>query len=454
MIQDRLPCSSTGLTRRLIDLTMGVRDQQLPERTRRIAAHCLLDWTATTLAGRFDPVIGMIVDTIFDEGGKQSAPLLGWKRRVTPRQAALVNGSASHVLDLDDVHLASRVHPSCVVMPVLVSLASARSATGLDAIGAFVAGVEMQSRVAKLMGEAHYRLGWHNTATLGAIGAAVAACKMLRLSNEKASHAVGLAATMTGGLRASFGTMAKPLHAGRAAETGILAAQLAERGFEAARDPINAYAEVAGGGTSNELAETSILDSSDVFALDSVIFKYSASCYGTHAPIEAVLQLGTVAREFPETTLFHVEVEPQYMTICNIEHPRDALETRFSIRHCVALALLGRDMMADASFSITAACSPDVVGLRNRITVSASSDLRRANARITVKNCGRTLSTIHIDASTPEGDLEKQERRLLEKFGQISSPILSREEIEHIGSEILDFERMERFDRYCAMFDA
>lgn len=438
----------TSLTAALAELvaTVGAR---LPLPVEGcIAAHCLLDWTATVLAGVDEESVTMLHRLIEMEGGTAEAPLIGFGTRATARQSALLNGTASHALDLDDVHLESRVHPSCVVWPVIVALAGRCRSTGADAASAFVAGVEMQSRLGRLIGNPHYGIGWHNTATLGTFGATSAAARLLGLDSVQHRHALGIAATMAAGLRASFGTMAKPLHAGRAAETGIQAALLASMGFKASLDdPLLAYARITSGGEPGPEQIASCIDPARPTAITKVIFKYSASCYGTHAPIEAASRLPTQP-EAEDSIL--IEIEPQYMSVCNIARPQDATQARFSIRSCAALRLLGYDMLSDASYRAAADDSGAVARLRERIEVRAAEDLSRASARLTLNRPGMDPVVVLADASRPESDLDRQEKRLHHKASRISKERLGDEQVR----TILDLQALPSFDRYLEMFAA
>lgn len=385
----------------------------------RIASHCLLDWVAACLGGSGSEAVAILHRMIRDERGINEAPLLGFATRGTARQSALLNGTASHVMDLDDVHLQSRVHPSCVVWPAIFALAGRFQPSRDDAFSAFVAGVEMQSRMGRLIGNAHYAKGWHNTATLGTFGATAAAARLLRLDVAAQLNALGLAATMAAGIRASFGTMAKSFHAGRAAEAGLQAALLASAGFTGATDdPLRLYARLTSDGDPSPEDLSSCLRTDCAPAIRQVIFKYSASCYGTHAPIEAATRLSVTPA--PGDGII-VEVEPQYLSVCNISYPSDVTEARFSIKSCVALALLGRDLLADESYAEATRDSGPVAQLRDRIEVRAGSDIPRANARLTLLRGDADPVVVMADASAPETDLMRQEARLCIKAKKVSN---------------------------------
>ena len=146
--------------------------------------------------------------------------------------AAIVNGAASHALDFDDVNLAMPGHPSVAILPALLALAEERGSSGADVLTAFVAGYELQCRIGRTIAPGHYDgLGFHATATVGSFGAAASCAHLLRLDADQFATALGIAGTQAAGLKSMFGTMCKPLHAGKAAYHGVMAAKLAARGF-------------------------------------------------------------------------------------------------------------------------------------------------------------------------------------------------------------------------------
>src|SRR6185437_6190249 len=150
-----------------------------------------------------------------------------------PLDAALVNGTAAHALDFDDVSNSLGGHPSAPILPALFALGEVLDCTGKDFIAAYVAGFETETRIARGVHFHHYEKGWHPTATLGVFGAAAASCHLLGLDRAKTAQALAIAASLASGIKANFGTMTKPLHVGHTARSGLFAALLAEGGFTA-----------------------------------------------------------------------------------------------------------------------------------------------------------------------------------------------------------------------------
>jgi 2-methylcitrate dehydratase PrpD len=418
-------------TRALAERISRLHFEDLPSDVVVRAKHSILDWLGVTLAGWPDPLVSKLSRVIEIEGGRECSTLLGSRRKVSASQAALVNGTASHALDFDDVHLSSRVHPSAPVVPAALAIAERDRRDGKALIAAFIAGVEAQSTIAAVMGETHYARGWHNTATLGMFGAAAACGSLAGLTAEEMQRAFGIAATQAAGLRVSFGTMSKPLHAGHAASQGLIAAALAREGFTARPDVLE-----CGGGFATMLGDqeslqrmAALLDSHGAlgpapFHARSIIFKFHASCYGTHAPIESALLLREQLKGAVLDRL-NISVEPQYMSVCNITTPTTPLEAKFSIRHTAALAILGHDLADGDSFSDAMVADPEVAQLRKRITVAGDPSLKRANARIDARVLDGTTLSVSADASKPETDLARQGRRVEAKFATCARNSLS-----------------------------
>ncbi len=435
------PALPQRLTRELVAHSLATAHGSLPSDVARIATHSLLDWFAVARAAWQATPVQILLAELRDEGGTPSATLIDGSR-ASAVQAALVNGTASHVLDFDDAHLQSRVHPSVPLWPAILAQAEAGGHSGAQALAAFAAGVELQSRVASWMGEDHYRLGWHNTATLGTLGATVAVASMLGLDVERTSHAVGIAATQAGGMRALFGTMCKPLHAGQAAAVGLRAARLAARGFTAVPDILE-RAQGFAALYADDWNPADIWHDSATSRVHGIVYKYHASCYGTQAPIEACLQLrqdhGFAAAQIDSVD---IAIEPQYLDVCCIASPGTPSEAKFSIAHMAALALSGQSTVAADSFS-AALQDPALVALRGRIRIHGEPAMARANARATVTLADGSRHQSHSDASRPETDLDRQEARIASKSRSLLTPDLGSARTEALVAAVLAFDTLD-----------
>src|SRR6516162_10699021 len=191
-----------------------------------------------------------------------------------------------------NVNLAMTGHPSVVLLSALLALAEERGSPGRDVLAAFVAGYELQCRLGLLLAPGHYNvLGFHATATLGSFGAAAACAHLLGLDAERFATALGIAGTQAAGLKSMFGTMCKPLHAGKAAYHGLLAARLAQRGFTSRGDVVECAQGFARTHSPDFNPADALADPPGGFHIRNNLFKYHAACYMTHAPIEAARKL-------------------------------------------------------------------------------------------------------------------------------------------------------------------
>nr|WP_239028291.1 MmgE/PrpD family protein [Pseudonocardia acidicola] len=403
----------------------ALRYDAIGEDARTVAAQCVLDGIGVAIAATAEPAVRILRKTVLSEVADGPATLLGTDLRTTTRDAALVNGTATHALDYDDVSGPMSGHPTVPVLPAVLALGEELATDGKALVTAMVAGIECEVRVGAALGNAHYLRGFHTTATAGTLGAAAAAANMLGLSAEQTCTALGIAATQAAGLKSMFGTMCKPLHAGKAAASGILAAKLAAAGFTAAEDAI--------AGERGLLATQS--DGADLDALTvpfgrpwhvaDVLFKFHAACYLTHASIEAALALRAQGLEPAEIESVEVLVTPAHLGVCAIPSPRTGLEGKFSLRFATALALAtGR---ADESrFTDASVADPALVALRDRVRVVTVDDVGRYSGQVTVRSRdGRTWQA-RDDVGSPRWTRSPAEQlhALEAKFDALVTPML------------------------------
>src|SRR5271169_1008857 len=224
------------LTRALAERAMALRYDELPAPVRELARQCILDYLGVALAGAQDPLVQILLDEMAEAGGSPQASIIGHSARLPVLSASLVNGSAAHALDYDDVNKAMPGHPSVAILPGLLALAELKGSSGREVTTAFVAGYETACRIGAALQPGHYNLGFHSTGTVGCFGAAAACAHLLGLDAEATAMALGIAGTQAAGLKSQFGTMCKPFHAGKAAQNGLFAVRLAQRGFSSRTD--------------------------------------------------------------------------------------------------------------------------------------------------------------------------------------------------------------------------
>jgi len=191
-----------------------------------------IDVIAVTVPGAADEATRRVFETVRGWGGGASTAI-GFVAKLAAPWAALVNGTAAHALDFDDNFDPAKAHATAVLAPAILALAEQEGSSGGDCLDSYIAGLQILGRVGQGVNPAHRNRGWHATATVGAIGAAAACARLLKLDARKAANAVSVATSMAAGFMSQFGTMAKPLHAGLAAKSGVVAASLARGGVNA-----------------------------------------------------------------------------------------------------------------------------------------------------------------------------------------------------------------------------
>jgi 2-methylcitrate dehydratase PrpD len=411
-----------NITRALCERVEQLSWEDLPKDALAEAKLCLIDWLGVTLGGAHEPLTEILINVTSALGGSEQSSVVGRTLKTSMLNAALINGSASHALDYDDVHFMMMGHPTVPVMPALLALAENKQAAGRDFLTAFILGFEAECRIGSSVLPFHYQQGWHATSSIGRFGAAVACAKLLGLSVEKLIYAVGLAGTQAAGLKQVFGTMAKPFHAGKAAADGLLAALLAEQGFTCSDDIL-----AGDGGFCKVLSpecnpEMIIEEFGKSYTIGNVMFKRHASCFETHPTIDAALGLrGKVKPE--EIKEIFVNAVPVALEIAGKPEPRTGLEGKFSLAYCVALALADGGT-GEIDFTNEKVLSKHLVSLRKKTTVAGSDQFGLTQAEVIVKTVdGRELKSY---ADTLEIGADKQRRKadLIRKFRSFSDRLL------------------------------
>ena len=370
-----------------------------PTEARAAAATAFLDTIGVALAGTGEAASRAVRDVVALESPGPCV-VLGTGLRASATGAALANGTAAHALDFDDMCFVSLAHPSAPLVPATLAAAETAGASGRAALDAYVIGFEIEARLGQSMNPRHYERGWHCTSTLGSVGAAAAASRLLGLDAERAAHALAIAASEASGLKENFGSMVKPLHAGLAARNGVLAALLAKAGMTASAKAIDGpqgFLHAFDGAGGDFAAASADLGSRWEILETGITVKLYPSCAGTHPAIDTILGL---RREHDvqagEIERIDVDVDSVTPTILIYPRPRSGLEAKFSMPFCAAAAALhgrvGIDTFEDATLA-----DPALSALVSRVMmrVDASFDgrapaLTQSRVRIALRG-GRVL---------------------------------------------------------------
>ena len=333
----------------------GTKSSDIPRDVAHLGKRSVLDGIGLALAGAASHQ-GEIARKYLENLGianSNGSTVIGSSLRLPARFAAFANGLTIHADDYDDTQLAvakDRVyglltHPTAPALPPVLALAERDRRSGLDMMLAYQVGVEVECKVAEAIAPRHYQTGFHSTATCGSIGAAAGAARLLGLDREATRRALSIGATQAGGLRENFGTMTKPFHAGRAAENGVVAAEIAALGFTASPNGLEAdrgFFRAAGGGFDVNAIQGKLGDPW-TFHSPGVSIKPHPSGSLTHPGMGAMLELIRKHDIKPEQVK-RVSVGTNHnMPNALIHHqPKNELQAKFSMEFCMAILLLER----------------------------------------------------------------------------------------------------------------
>lgn len=330
----------------------ALRVDDLPDEAIHWARVGILDTVGVTLAGSRAEAPRRVACSLDLATGP--ALIFGETRRVGALDAAYINGTASHVLDFDDCSNTLGGHPSAPVLSALFPLADTLGSAGRDFILAYVAGFEVETKLARAVNFHHYTKGWHPTATLGTFGAAAACARLMGLDAHMTAVALALAASFASGIKANFGTMAKPLHVGHAARNGLFAARLAQAGFTANSESVfeheQGFLDVFNGvGTYDVQRALNAWAMPLDIVKPGIAIKQYPCCGSTHPALDAMLEIVGRRRIDPDDVRrIDAWIHARRLRHTNRPHPDSPLDAMFSLQYVLARALLdGRVGVAD-----------------------------------------------------------------------------------------------------------
>ena len=413
------------MRQKMPDLTLAMADfatrkQAYPQLARSRTVDAMIDCIGCMLAGSREPLAApllKVLPTTYGESALHTALLIGTGRYGSPADAALFNGTVAHALDYDDTNHPAYAHPSAVLVPALLAAARITGASGSDLIDGYIAGFEIFGKLGRAMNTQHYKRGWHATSSFGTIAAVVAVARILGLDRQKTVMALGIAASSASGLRANFGSMVKPLHAGYAARNGVLAAQLAREGFDASEVVLEhsyGYLSVFNAGIGFDVDPLlSLGESLEIQTEHGLALKPYPSCGATHPGIEAALALHA---ELNGEEIASVEAGVCEMAFSPLIHvPRTPLEGKFSLHFCIAVALVFGEVKL-STFTDEKVMDPRVRALIPKISMKTDerwkADSEFSTEITVVTQFGRRLSHhIPLAAGKPERWFSPQQLR-------------------------------------------
>ncbi len=361
-----------ALTRQLARFAVAPHD--FPELARQRARDAIADCIGCTIAGGSEPLAAPLAAVVPSFGTPSDACpslLLDSARYASPADAAYYNGTLAHALDFDDTNHPAYAHPSAVLASAMLALVPRSQASGRAVIDAYIVGFEFFGKLGRALNTQHYKRGWHTTGTFGAVAAAASAGRLLGLNEDQMVAALGIAASSASGLRANFGSMTKPLHAGQAARNGVLGALLAQAGFTASDEAVEhryGYLRVFNDGIAlDEAPLTRMGQDLEILTEHGLALKPYAACGATHPGIEAA---ETLHAQLAGRAIRSVTAKVCEMAFAPLIHqmPNSPLEGKFSLHFCVAAALLHGPVTL-GTFSDECVQDPKVRDLIDRVTM-------------------------------------------------------------------------------------
>ncbi len=439
-----------AIATRLAEKICAFRPEHITARALAASRIAIIDTVGCTLAGIPEPCCRILLETPGVADAPGPALVFGTSRRTSALDAALVNGTASHALDYDDVSGVMGGHPSATVTAPIFALGEQLKASGRRALAAYIVGVETEVRLSRAVNFHHYDKGWHPTATLGTFGAAAAAAHLLQLDVARTARALALAASFASGIKANFGTMTKPLHVGHVGRNGLLAALIAARGFESnpgALEHHQGWFKVFNG-EGNYRPERIFADWGAPWEIETAEMglKQFPCCGSTHPAIAMMLALVREERVTADAVR-GIEILAHRRRLPHTDNPdpRTPLAAKFSIQYVAARAL------ADAAVRIRdfedgAVMEERVRRLLPLITTRAHPDMpddspKQFGAEVTVTlNDGRRLSRRIDHLVCRGGDNPMSAEELFEKFEDCAQRALAHDQIAPL------FERLETLE--------
>ena len=362
----------TQLTRELGAFVAQLKYEQIPQAALDVIHMGFADCVGVMLAGRDEPPTKILTEVLNPVPGP--ANLMFTRYTAQAPEAAWINGVAAHALDFDDV--AIKGHPSTVLVPAIIAEAQTLGSSGRDMMVAYAAGYEVWADLARREPEHYHSKGWHPTGILGAIGAAAACASLHKLNAEQCATAISMGASQSAGIMANFGTMTKPFHAGRSAQSGVMAARLAKAGFTASLDALeHTQGFLAAVSPSGKIDVDAPVDAGRVWRLtqSKLSVKKYPLCFCTHRALDGMLDLVAehkiIADQIQSITAMTSERNTKVLRNHN---PQTGLEAKFSMEFAMTSCVVaGRAGLSELTDSFVQ--DPAVQSLMQRVSVIADT---------------------------------------------------------------------------------
>ncbi|MGZ8267069.1 MAG: MmgE/PrpD family protein [Burkholderiales bacterium] len=416
----------------------------LPQDVSHHGKRCVINMFAVALHAAQNPALRILLDLFAEDGGRRHASIVGAGVWTTRQNAAMANAFLAHLDDFDDTFLPTVFHPSAPTIPPALAVAEHGHRSGRDFLTACVLGLEVSCRIALAVQRMRHGAVWHMTGTVGPFGAAASAGRLLSLDAGAMARAFGLAGTQGSGLRETFGTMTKAFHPARAAQSGLLAVQLARGGFTSAPSILegrHGFVAAMCPDAANIKQATDSLG--ERWMLMGNAFKPYACGILAHPMVDAVRVLRTRAGVAPERVARVTgRVNPLAIKLESRPEPDTGLEGRLSFQHAMAVALVD-GAAYPAQFVDARVRDPVVAALRRKIEVVGDEAIAQDACELTISLTDGTTYTEHVPHATGTLDNPMSDAQLEEKFRALAGTVLPRQRVEELLKRLWELERQD-----------
>lgn len=434
-----------GATEGIASFIHDTKFENLPKEAIEKTKLSFLDTLGVALAASGEEAVDILLAVVQEIKGEEQATILGRGLRTSTLNAAMVNGTMSHLYDFDDTNWGAVIHPSGSVFASALAISEWKKLGGRDFITASTVGLEVSIRIGLSIAPFHHTAGFHTTGTCGTFGATAASAKLLRLNHEKITNAIGTAGTQAAGLRVVKGSMCKGFHEGKAAMNGVLSSLLAEKGFTSSKKILEdkrGFCRVF----SSECDLGKITDEiGKKFEFIKTSTKKYASCHETHAPIDAMIEILDKHNVEPnEIEEIELHVFPIMWDVAYIDHPTSGLEGKFSLPHSLAVAVVDRKA-GIAQFTDQKVHDPKISQTAKKVKIftdlKTTSNFEREvyrSARVVIKTRdGKKYDSFVSPEKSPTPEA------IINKFEDLATPVLSAERTEKIVKLVKELEKVD-----------
>ena len=441
-----------GPTEVLARFAAETNSQSLPDWTLHEAKRCLINYIAVSLYASFSEPADILGEWFEEEGGNARATIIGRGSKTNLRNAALLNGYLAHLEDYDDTHFPTVIHPSAVVWPAVFAIAESQQSTGLNALGAFVIGVEACCRVSLSVHPWHYDQGWHITSTAGVFGSVTAVGHLLGLSLNQMIYALGIAGTQALGVRESFGSMAKAYHPGRAAMAGLESAVLASKGFTGAEAILEGRRGFWAVMSSNGHEATHISDGLGIrWELKNNGLKPYSCGVVIHPLQDAVISLRNEYNlSHEEVASIKAQTHPLVLELVNRPNAKTGLEGKFSFQHSVAAALVD-GAGYPAQYTDERVMDPRILMLRDKVSAISDTSLREDETLLDIELIDGRVLKKHIVHATGSPENPMTDAALEEKFNTLTAEILPKAQAKQLLDTAWNLDKATNLDEIAKL---